>query len=280
LTNLGSRVLVAAVGIPLILLVSLAGGVYFFGFVVLVSSLALREFYGLAEAKGASPMILPGIVAGLAINGMFVHERIYHVPIDGDALVLFIVAGVSILLILELFRRAANPLINLATTIFGVLYVPLLLGTLLGVRELFQDQTYHWGGAVVVATFAAIWVCDSAAYFVGKKMGKHKLMERVSPNKSWEGAVAGFVGAVVTFAAAQLAAMDFLSAGQAVTCGAIVGIVGQCGDLLESLFKRDAGVKDSSSFIPGHGGVLDRFDSLILASPAIYVYLKYVVFVN
>jgi phosphatidate cytidylyltransferase len=123
-----------------------------------------------------------------------------------------------------------------------------------------------------------IWVCDSAAYYIGSAFGKHKLFPRVSPNKSWEGAIAGFIFAVVTAVAAKYLLLDYLRTDQAVILGIIVGIFGQLGDLFESLLKRDAGVKDSSNLIPGHGGVLDRFDSLLVVSPLVYLYLDFVVF--
>jgi phosphatidate cytidylyltransferase len=185
-------------------------------------------------------------------------------------------------------------------TVFGALYVSFFFGTLVGIRELFipedfpvylhfpvtgvdtppaiVETIYGWGGYTVIVIFAAIWACDSAAYFAGVGFGRHKLFERVSPKKTWEGAIAGCVAAVVAFLAGKFLALPYLTAGQAVLCGGLVGVFGQLGDLVESLLKRDAGVKDSSSLIPGHGGVLDRFDSLMYVSPILYFYLDFVVF--
>jgi phosphatidate cytidylyltransferase len=137
--------------------------------------------------------------------------------------------------------------------------------------------TYAWGGLTIISIFASIWICDTAAYFGGLAMGKHKLFERVSPNKTWEGAVWGFAGAVLTMMAAQKLLIPYLEFHQAIIMGLIIGIFGQLGDLVESLFKRDAGVKDSSNIIPGHGGVFDRFDSLIFVSPILYLYIDFVV---
>jgi phosphatidate cytidylyltransferase len=138
-------------------------------------------------------------------------------------------------------------------------------------------QVNRWGGATVISVFVSLWMCDSLAYFAGRFFGKHKLFERVSPKKTWEGASAGYVGAVAAFLIAQNYFLPFMSVGNAFVCGSIVGIFGQLGDLAESLLKRDAGVKDSSALIPGHGGVLDRFDSLIFVSPLIFFYLDFVV---
>ena len=122
---------------------------------------------------------------------------------------------------------------------------------------------------------ASIWICDSAACFLGTAFGKHKLFPRVSPNKSWEGAVAGFIFAIVAMIAAKAVVLDELNLTDAVVIGFIIGTIGQIGDLVESLIKRDAGVKDSSQLIPGHGGIFDRFDSLLFTSPAVYIYLYF-----
>jgi phosphatidate cytidylyltransferase len=110
---------------------------------------------------------------------------------------------------------------------------------------------------------------------VGSAMGKHKLFPRVSPQKSWEGAAAGLVFAILSALAAKYLVLEFLPAASAIVIGAIVGTIGQLGDLTESLMKRDAGVKDSSTLIPGHGGAFDRFDSVLLVAPCVYLYLDY-----
>jgi phosphatidate cytidylyltransferase len=110
---------------------------------------------------------------------------------------------------------------------------------------------------------------------LGTAFGKHKLFPRVSPKKSWEGAISGFVFAILTMIAARAIILDFFSLWDVIIIGIIVGTIGQMGDLVESLMKRDAGVKDSSSIIPGHGGIFDRFDSLLLSAPFIYLYLFY-----
>jgi phosphatidate cytidylyltransferase len=113
---------------------------------------------------------------------------------------------------------------------------------------------------------------------VGAPLGKHKLFPRVSPQKSWEGAIAGFVFAIAAAVAAKYLVLTFLPLASAIVIGAIVGTIGQLGDLVESLLKRDAGVKDSSTLIPGHGGALDRFDSILLVTPCVYLYLHYALF--
>jgi phosphatidate cytidylyltransferase len=119
----------------------------------------------------------------------------------------------------------------------------------------------------------SVWISDSAAYFIGKSFGKHKLAPRVSPKKTWEGAVAGFVGGAGGFLLLSLFFLSSLPIMDSIVIGVIIGTVGQIGDLAESQLKRDAGVKDSSALIPGHGGILDRFDSLLFIMPVVALYL-------
>jgi len=213
----------------------------------------------------------------------------------------FAIFGLMLLaLIIELFRREGLPFVNLGATVLGVFYVAFLLGTLIGIRELFpaefpvhrffpevvgiavpesiQNKINQWGGLTVVSLFVTIWMCDTAAYFVGLSIGRHSLFRRVSPKKTWEGAVGGFVFAVLTSFVLQKLLIPYLTSVDAIVIGAIVGVFGQVGDLIESRFKREAGVKDTSSLIPGHGGALDRFDSLIFVSPIVYLYLDFIVF--
>jgi phosphatidate cytidylyltransferase len=155
-------------------------------------------------------------------------------------------------------------------------YIGLFAAALVLIREFYSgdDMMYIQGGYLIVAMMFSIWLCDSAAYFIGTAIGKHKLFPRVSPNKSWEGGIAGFIFAVAGFYIAKIFLLDFLEAADAIILGVIIGTVGQLGDLIESLFKRDAEIKDTSALIPGHGGVFDRFDSLLLTAPVVYIYMS------
>jgi phosphatidate cytidylyltransferase len=314
LSNLAIRVIVAVVAIPLLLFFAIQGGVIFFLFVAIVSALALHEFYSLAKAKGISPQVGFGLLFGFCVNAAFFHGKLQYalvsmllkrgieIPFPSMAQLLMILSllFVPAILLVELFRNKPQAMMNVGSTLFGVSYISLFLGALIGVRELFvpadfpvyahfqipgtsvtpevEQTIYRWGGLTVIAIFASIWICDSAAYFAGRAIGRHKLFERVSPKKTWEGAIAGFLCAVLAFVAAKALVLPYLSYSSAVVCGGIVGIFGQFGDLAESLMKRDAGVKDSSTLIPGHGGIFDRFDSLIFVSPLLFFYLDFIVF--
>lgn len=314
MSNLTARILVALIGIPLIVLLTHAGGFYFFGLVAIISGIGLREYYGLARAKGLQPHIVVGIVFGFCVNAVFLYDKLSHgvlrwmsefnvgVPLPSMAqgfLILFLLF-VPLVLLVELFRKGGGGFGNTASTLTGVCYVSISLGALVGLRELFVpgdfpfysyfnlagaavpddlvNRVYGWGAYTVMAVFASIWLCDSSAFFFGRKFGTHKLFERVSPNKTWEGAIAGFISALAAFIVARAIALPYMSLTNAIVCGCIVGLFGQLGDMVESMLKRDAGVKDSSSIIPGHGGVLDRFDSLIVVSPLIFLYLDFIVF--
>ena len=308
--SLPQRVVVAIVAIPAILWLSIQGGYFFFGLIVLLSSLALIEFYRLAEKKGASPLRVVGLVAGLFVNAACIYERLQldvfeffadrgiHLSMFSQHQFLSVILIVFVLFValLELFRTEGSPLLNMGSTVAGVLLISLCFGTLVMMRELFPygfpmhryfsntfaddnqiAQVSRWGGMTIIALFATIWVCDTAAYFGGLLLGKHKLFERVSPGKTWEGALFGFVFAVATMVLAQNLVLSYLRLSQAMVIGSFVGVFGQIGDLIESRFKRDAGVKDSSSMIPGHGGVYDRFDSLVFVAPIVYLYIDFVV---
>lgn len=313
MSNLATRVLVAVVGIPVILLVTMAGGFYFYAFVLLIALLAIHEVYALARARGASPQVGTGMVLGGLLVTLFAYFRIRSLVVGGllalgiaspfpsmaQWLLILLLAALPAVMTIELFRGRPGPLVNIAVTLFGAGYAGLFLGSLVGLRELFIPEDfpvyayfplhgavapeevpgvlYSWGGYTVIAIFVSIWVCDSAAYFAGRGFGRHKLFPRVSPNKTWEGAAAGFIAAAGIFQIARIV-LPYMSVVDALVCGVIVGVCGQTGDLAESLLKRDAGVKDSSSLIPGHGGVLDRFDSLLFVAPLVYVYLDFIVF--
>jgi phosphatidate cytidylyltransferase len=314
MSNLTTRILVAFVGIPVIIGITIVGGYFFFGLVAAIAVVGLIEFAALARSKGASPQVGTSIVFGFFLIAVFMYDKLHmviltafasrgvSVPFPSMAQEYLIVTLLffPVILGLELFRNKPAALVNVAATFLGTFYVSVSLGAFVGIRELFVPadfpvyaffsvtgpvvpdaiaaKVYAWGGYTVLSVFASIWLCDSVAYFAGRAFGKHKLFPRVSPNKTWEGAVAGFVAAIVGFVVCRELLLPYLLLRDAAVCGAIIGIFGQIGDLAESLLKRDAGVKDSSTLIPGHGGVLDRFDSLLFVSPLLFFYLDFIVF--
>ena len=269
LSNNATRVLVSVVAIPVIMGASYFGGIYFFLFTLFISTIAYYEFFLLAKNKGANVNLWFGLFSIILL--LFNHFRVF---INFFAVLLFLV---FILIMIELFRNKGSAIINVGVTLLGVFYIGIFSAALLGIRELYPriDVLYRRGGYIVIAVLASIWVCDSAAYYGGTALGKHKLFVRVSPNKSWEGAIFGFIFAIITMILAKIIILNFLSWNAVIVIGFIIGVFGQIGDLVESLIKRDAGVKDSSSIIPGHGGILDRFDSLLYTAPLIFLYLNF-----
>lgn len=268
LSNNTTRIIVSVVAIPVIIAATYYGKIYFFIFTLALALISFFEFSSLAYKKLMKPNIIIGSTAIvlILINQYFVFVEYFQ----------FFIALMVILLLAELFRNKGSAIMNVGATLLGIMYVGLFGGSLLSLREMYPDvgDLYYRGGFLIIAVLASIWICDSAAYFGGRALGKHKLFPRVSPNKSWEGAVFGFIFALITFIAAKFIILDFLNWSAIISIGLIVGIFGQLGDLVESLLKRDAGVKDSSALIPGHGGIFDRFDSLLLTSPVVYVLLK------
>ena len=297
----------------MIIAFALLGSYFFYFFVLVAASVALAEFYVLSQRKGGSPLKILGLLMGVCVVSTFFYTRILEsigplfqnvltnvrLPSQWQLLLLLLLVFVPLILLVEIVRGKGSPIFNFGSTLGGVLYVSLPLGTLVGIRELFgekflpgrflsfvgadsgelaHDLVYRWGGYLAITIFASIWICDTVAQFVGLKFGKHKLSPRVSPNKTWEGAVGGFVAAILAALLARFLLLPFLSIAETLIIGTVVGIFGQMGDLAESLLKRDAQVKDSSSLIPGHGGVLDRFDSLIFVSPILFLYFDLVVF--
>lgn len=269
LGNTAVRILVSVVAIPALVAMAYFGGVFFLSFVLIIAGISFYEFAVMAKQKGANLNVNVGLltVILLIINQYRFFFNQYH----------FLIAIFLLLLIIELFRNNGSAILNLGATLLGVFYLGTFGSTLIGIREFYPnvDDIYYNGGYLIISIFTSIWICDSAAFFGGTALGKHKLFPRVSPKKSWEGAIFGFVFAILAMILAKSLVLDFLSLKDAIAIGFITGTFGQIGDLIESLLKRDAGVKDSSNLIPGHGGIFDRFDSLLYSAPIIYLYLTY-----
>lgn len=265
--ELTKRILVAAVGIPLLLGVTYLGGWYFFVLTIIISTGAQWEFYRMQKNKNINPQIVPGLLSGIVILYSVQSKEILLPGMLLLILIMFILA-------FEMFRTEKNANTNIGVTFLGILYIPLLLGAFLFLRH-FMDVKLpgisNAGFRFILVIFATIWICDTFAYAFGKSFGKHKLFEKVSPKKSIEGGIAGVVGSILVFVIVKMTLILPLQWHEAILFGIVSGTVGQLGDLVESWFKRDVGVKDSSSILPGHGGMLDRFDSLTFVSPAMLI---------
>jgi len=263
------RTLVNALGIPGLLFIIWLGGIYFTLFMTLVIVLALKEFYGIYKEKGIEASLPLGLI-GAAFFIWFYHNEPY---INMLTFLQYTFVFTIVALVVELFSNKENPASNLALTLLGIVYIPMLLGSLIAIRQMDVAYSTHFTFAI----FISVWLCDSAAFGCGLKWGKKKIMPRISPNKTVVGCNAGLVGTFLFFLILKqygLPSLDFNFI-DVIAFTIITGVFGQMGDFIESMFKRDIGVKDSGTFLLGHGGVLDRFDSLIIAAPLAYFYLMF-----
>ena len=270
---LKQRLLTAAVGIPLGAVVIYLGTWYLTGAVAVLALLGLHEFHRLAGVRGWVAPVL-GYAGGLAIIAGAALSA------DYTRVLLWLAVALALVTLLDALSRALKadlPSHGLRGVLAGWLYVPFLLGYLVRLRELGGGALHHGipgGAGWLFLAVAACWATDTAAYAIGKAYGKHKLCPAISPGKTVEGALAGLVGAVVWVLPVSwwLGLPPHLG----VLLGLALGVGGQVGDLFESLLKRRAGVKDSGALLPGHGGVLDRFDSLLFNAPLTYCFFSFV----
>lgn len=270
-----SRIIVAVIFIPIVLTVIILGGYFFTAFIAGLMILGLFEIHRIAACKNAYTfwwLNLPFIPALAWIAHHNKPELLFP---------LLLILMVS-LLISEMFRVQGSPVLNNSASLFALVYTGLLMSTMIVLRNIDLNQSAGGtaGMQIIFVIFGSIWSCDTMAYYGGRMFGKHKLFERVSPNKTWEGAITGFLGAfagawLVSLIVRWLGYSFFLTSENLIVISALSGSVGQLGDLAESWMKRDAGVKDSGALLPGHGGILDRFDSLLLVAPSVYVYFTF-----
>ena len=246
-------------------------------FVLLLLAITLGgewEFYRLAKKAGTSPQRFVGLLAGtmmIVAAAAALHEIL---AITVVAMVAFMIL-IPMPLIFELYRKSATPMANVGITYAGVIYVALPMALLTFFPMMLGNG--EWKPWSVILYIFIIWANDVFAYLFGITLGKHRLFERISPKKSWEGFFGGLLGAMAMgFVAAKV-----LDANVALWIGLalIAAITGVFGDLVESMLKRSVDVKDSGSFIPGHGGWLDRFDALIFSVPFAFIYLVIVEFI-
>ncbi|MDO9694584.1 MAG: phosphatidate cytidylyltransferase [Candidatus Latescibacteria bacterium] len=259
------RAAVTVLGVPLLAAAAVQGGLVFRALIGLLVLLGVREFLLLMSAKGYGPFKVIGTLAALACAWAVAHGPAAAVPV--------LTAALLAVMTVELMRRNMDRSLNhVAVTLFGALYVGWLGGFLVLLRETTaREGVDGFSGLRAIALLAALtWACDTLAFLVGVAVGRRPLLPRVSPRKSVEGAVGGVLGATAAGLVAAGTFAPFLSPLQGGLLGAVCGVTGQVGDLVESMLKRDAGVKDTADLLPGHGGILDRFDSLLFNAPVVY----------
>lgn len=263
------RILVSIIGIPVVVGSIYLGGVYFFIVVTIISLMSQLEFYNIAQHKNVKINKILGLLAGFVVLYLYyISREEYFLP----TVLLFSI----LFFLIEIFSGKESPLLNASVSLSGIIYPTAFVGTMYPLRQM-DHLTGVPGLNLVVALLAGVWLCDTAAYYIGRAIGKHKLIERVSPNKTWEGSAAGlFASLTVIFALKYNGFLgNSFTTVDMMMLSLFTGVGGQLGDLFESSIKRDAGVKDSGILLPGHGGFLDRFDALIFAAPLTYLYFIY-----
>ncbi len=288
LKTLSTRALTALVFVAILLSCILFGFVSFAALFFVVSVWGLYEFYQLAEKLGAKPYKVVGLICGALLFGFAVLINTYSVfPALLKSSFPLIISGIFIIFIVGLLDKGPNTVLNIAYTLMGIIYavVPFVLLVFISCTVSTNEQysflnthsfenTYTlYNSHYVLGIILLIWASDTGAYLVGSLVGKHKLYERISPGKTWEGSIGA---AILNIGCAYVISTWFpeLALKHWIVISILVSVFGTIGDLVESMLKRQAGVKDSGKIMPGHGGILDRFDSLLFVSPFIYAYLS------
>jgi phosphatidate cytidylyltransferase len=259
--NLASRMFINLLGVPAILLMVRMGGLPFFLFFTVIAIIAQVELYLLFSQRGFKPQLVLAIILGI----IWMIAATYF----NDHLLPVLVGITALLLLSGLFRSVRGASADLALSLLGIIYLPVMISTLFLIRKM------ETGPQVLYMLFATIWICDALAYVFGKLIGGPKIAPEISPHKTVAGCIGGVVGAILTVVLFWWLKWQpaFMSLPEVIGFGLLCGVLGQAGDFVESIFKRDVGVKDSSTLLLGHGGMLDRFDSFFIGAPVIYFYM-------
>jgi phosphatidate cytidylyltransferase len=282
MNNLEQRLVVSSIGIVLLIISIFLSHYAFFKpiFALLtagVISTALWEYYHIAMSKGFQPLVKIGIIGTIVyVMMVFLRTQTYQAAMFPQ-----IILGIMLMSsFLYFFIQGTNPLVNLAISSFGIIYLTIPISCILDINYFYNENLVTDGRWCLVYLLFVTKMTDTSAFFTGKKYGKHQLSKYISPKKTWEGALGGFLGAIGTslvlyfFWHIFFTPIPFrLTLLESIWLPMLISLVAQFGDLAESLLKRDVGVKDSSA-LPGLGGFLDMVDSLIFTTPLLYIFIN------
>jgi phosphatidate cytidylyltransferase len=275
------RLMVAAIGIPVAVGAVVLGGWVLAVLLAVLAALGTLEFYRMAATRDVAPLRLLGATLAAAFVALAAAGPEMGPNAVGFALL--IVVGFLLASVSSIWERGVEgrPLLAVSVTLTGAIYAGALLSFGLFLRHLPAHDGAMHGTALVLFPVVLTWASDTFAYFAGRRWGTRKLIPRVSPGKTVQGAVGAVVGTVVVAIAYSFLLARFptyrVGLVEAAMFGLLISVAAQVGDLVESLFKRDAGLKDSGTLFPGHGGVLDRLDSLFFTLPIAYLFFRYLV---
>lgn len=274
LGNLASRFLVALVAVP-ILLVAIYQPYHAitWALVYLVAMIAVDEFFAMMMPE-RDDRFGPLVISGAVVAGF------YWLPLryNAMAVMLAVLVGAFILPALYfLFRKGDIKTVatRMMSTTVGIIYAGILLSFLALMRRDFGHDESHMGADLIILVLGSAWLSDTGGYFAGKSLGRHKLYPSVSPNKTWEGSIGGVAAVALGAVAFKLWLAPEIPWHHVMLLAIPAAIIGQVGDLAESLLKRSVGVKDSGALLPGHGGILDRVDAVLFIAPYVYLYLAF-----
>lgn len=257
------RVLSSVILLPLLILLIRYGGIIGFWLVVsLAIVLGTYEFYRMVEARQLTCYKIPGMILSWVVSCSFLFQNITLISFT----LAFACIGIVVYALFSPYPLSTS-IISVSTTVFGITYISWLLSHLVLLRGLEEGQ---W---LIFYLLLVIWAGDTGAFYIGSYMGRHKLAPVISPKKTVEGALGGLGASIVTSLIVKYWLLPSWNYKQALILGSLLAIMGQLGDLGKSIFKRDAGLKDSGNIIPGHGGILDRVDGLLFSTPVLYYYM-------
>lgn len=275
MSNTAVRITVGIIGVPVIIFLAITGNIYFLVFCVVISLFCMNEFYNLFEKPKTEPSFATKWAGGFSI-----HKAVFLI-ISSLIVICFYYQRFNYVLILYFLMflyltvyevvKTEKHFEAIGTWLLSIVYI----STPFGLLSLMNSSAFTKINLVnySIVIFILVWASDTFAYFGGITFGKHKLAERISPKKTWEGSIIGFIFTIITGIAVHFTIYPQTGLLHLVSISVIVGVSAQLGDLFESQLKRSVRIKDSSHLIPGHGGALDRFDSILFAVPAVYIYL-------
>jgi phosphatidate cytidylyltransferase len=268
LNNFLTRTLTGTVYVTLIVASILIHPLFFYIVFAGFAIAGLIEFYNITNSDKIKPHFFTGMFITVVMFVFSANSAFNAISLE--YLLILVPLSFSVF-IFELFRNKQNPLQNIATTLLGLFYIALPLSLLVFIPNISLENGVFKKG-LLLGFFILIWTNDTFAYLIGVKFGKNKLFERVSPKKSWEGSFGGFLFSIIVAYILSLFFID-LNTMEWIGMAIIIVVFGSIGDLIESLFKRSLNIKDSGNILPGHGGILDRLDAVLIAAPFVFFYL-------